>query len=121
MKCTQCNNPELIQNIRVLDQIGDSGKSDLAIETQTTPHALFITDTVSIPLTASVCGKCGNVMFSINDAQHLALLNKTADDFDENAPADDKDLESPLGFGSFLEDERSREEDEDQKDTEKED
>jgi len=112
MKCTQCNNPDLIHNIRVLDQIGDNGKSDLALETQMTPHALFITDTVSIPLTANVCGKCGNVMFSINDSQHLAILNKTAVAFDETTTPDDEDPDSAPGFGSFLEDERSRDDEE---------
>ena len=114
MKCTQCNNTDIIPNIRVLDRVGDDGKSDLALETHISPHALFVNDTVSIPLTANVCGNCGLVMFSINEPKHLDLLRTAADGYEEMDIPDHEDLNAPPGFGSFLEDKGSKEEDGDE-------
>ena len=111
MKCTQCNNTEVIPNIRVLDRVSDGGKSDLALETHISPHALFVNDTVSIPLTANVCGKCGTVMFSINEPKHLDLLRQSADGYEEVGDSNEEDLNSSPGFGSFLEEKGSKEED----------
>lgn len=97
MKCTQCGSTQIFRHLRVLDQVGDSDKSDLALETHMSPQALFLTDAVSIPVAANVCIDCGNVMFSIRDPQDLAKIQKAA-----QAQSEVSSEEQDLGFGTFL-------------------
>lgn len=105
MKCTQCGSTQIVANLRVLDQVSDSDKSDLAIEANLSPQSLFVADSVSIPMIANVCIDCGNVMFAIRDQADLekikqAALNAQAmhseglSEGEENNPS--------IGFGAFL-------------------
>ena len=99
MKCTQCGSTQIFQHLRVLDQVGEKDKSDLALETHLSPQALFLTDAVSIPVAANVCIDCGNVMFSIRDAADLAKIQQAAQAM---VDAGEGGGEQDLGFGNFM-------------------
>ncbi len=103
MKCTQCGSDDVVLNLRVMDQVGEGDKSDLALETHMSPHALFLTEAVSIPVVANVCVACGNVMFSVRegtDLQKIRQAQEALNAVDTSAPLPPVD-DGP-GFGSFI-------------------
>ena len=65
MKCTQCDSEDLIKGVSVVDRGEDNAKRNLEVEVQLNPAALFSKEPVSAPVSATVCGTCGNVMFSV--------------------------------------------------------
>ena len=101
MKCNQCHSDNVIEHLRVLDRIGEDSEGDLAVETHLSPHSLFLTDKVSVPLAANICAVCGHVMFSVSDKQGLDTIREAAAAFDA-AKSSGEDLNSSPGFGSFL-------------------
>ena len=98
MKCTQCGSSRIFRHLRVLDQVGESDKNDLALETHLNPQALFLTDAVSIPMAANVCVDCGNVMFALRDPADLEKIRQAAEAQVDAGGEGDQDL----GFGTFL-------------------
>ena len=48
-----------------MDRGHDKVRGDLRVEVEMDPKAMFFKDEVSYPLSAVVCGSCGNVMFSV--------------------------------------------------------
>lgn len=107
MNCNQCNSPDVISNLRVLDRDGEGDVGDLALETHLAPHSLFLTEAVSVPLVANVCTSCGHVMFSV-DQGGLDTIRQAAAAL-QAVKSTEQDLDSSPGFGSFIGDDVSEE------------
>lgn len=101
MICNQCGSSKVFHNLRVLDRVSQDSNSDLALETHLRPHALFLTDAISIPLVANVCRTCGHVMFSLRSKNDLDKIEEAAEAM-EAVDSSDDDINSSPGFGSYL-------------------
>ena len=60
MKCSRCGSDDLIKGVRVVDRTEDSAKGTLEDE------IVGGGTTLSAPVSATVCGQCGDIMFSVN-------------------------------------------------------
>ena len=74
IRCSVCQSSEIIPDVKIVDHGYMDSKHDLAIELQGNPDALFFKDTRKGVLKATVCGACGHVDLSINNAAELLKI-----------------------------------------------
>ena len=70
-KCSGCGSAEVMPNLKIVDHGYVDSKHDLAIEFQGKPNALIFKDTRKGVLSASVCGQCGKVELSVDNAREM--------------------------------------------------
>ena len=72
--CSVCGSSETIPDVKIVDHGYMDCKHDLAIELQGNPDAMIFKDTRKGVLQATVCGVCGHVDLSIDNAAELLRI-----------------------------------------------
>jgi ribosomal protein L40E len=89
-ECAKCGADQVIEGVQVLDRSGYEGASELAAAVFRHPEGLLFKGTVSTPLTAQVCGRCGFVeLYATEPALLLAVVDPPPPTPAEPAPPPD--------------------------------
>lgn len=78
--CPRCGSDEIIPHLRVADEspMGGYRSREHVIEADAHPDALIFKDTVSVRISASVCGNCGHVELRADDYRGLYVAYRQA-------------------------------------------
>lgn len=74
--CSVCGSTEVIPRAKIVDHGYMDSKHDLAIELHGKPDARIFKDTKKGVLRATVCGDCGHVDLSVDNARELWRIYK---------------------------------------------
>ena len=76
-KCSGCGSADVIPDMKIVDHGWMDLKHDLAIDFKGKPNAWIFKDTRQGVLSASVCGQCGKVELSIDNAREMWEVYKS--------------------------------------------
>jgi formate dehydrogenase assembly factor FdhD len=70
-KCSACGSTQVIPEVKILDTDQAGQKNNLELEVQAKPNARVFKKGKKGVLKAAVCGECGHVSLSIDNAREL--------------------------------------------------
>ena len=69
--CPKCGSKDLIPNLRIVDLGQYNSENALHVKVQRRPRALMFKQTYRAKLRATICGRCGAVELSVENAAAL--------------------------------------------------